>query len=68
MERVKNMKKPAMAVLAAALIMAVTVMGTLAYLTASQGSDKAVANTFIAAKRRSSDRSRCAGSQAARRS
>lgn len=49
MERVKNMKKPAMAVLAAALIMAVTVMGTLAYLKASQGGDKAVTNTFIAA-------------------
>lgn len=50
MEKVKNMKKPAIAVLAVVLVLAVSVMGTLAYLTSSQsGTNKAVTNTFIAA-------------------
>lgn len=49
MEKRKNMRKTVAAVLAVVLIMAVTVAGTLAYLTANQAGDKAVTNTFIAA-------------------
>lgn len=49
MEKAKKMRKPAAAIIAAALIMAVTVVGTLAYLTANQTGNNAVTNTFIAA-------------------